>query len=80
MVVSEKPIKNRVGTKTNFLIMKKKVEQKFALKLNKKAVATIKGGADSAGGADQAAASGQAKNTCQWSSCDNCHSWKCALS
>lgn len=79
MVVSEKPTNNRVGTK--FFYMKKKVEQKFALKLNKKAVATIKGGASSAGGGDAAAAgSGQAKNTCQWSSCDNCHSWKCNIS
>lgn len=61
--------------------MKKKVNQKFALKLNKKAVATIKGGAASAGADAQAAAgSGQAKDTCQWSSCNNCHSLKCAVS
>lgn len=80
MVVSEKPINNRVGLKL-FLNMKKKENQRFALKLNKKAVANIKGGATSDADADAAAAgSGQAKNTCQWSSCDNCHSWKCNIS
>ncbi|EDP95983.1 hypothetical protein U8527_13830 [Kordia algicida OT-1] len=61
--------------------MKKKVNQKFALKLNKKAVASIKGGAASAGAnGHAAAASGQAKDTCQWSSCNNCHSLKCKVS
>lgn len=79
MVVSEKPKNNRVGALI-FFNMKKKENQRFALQLNKKAVANIKGGATSDADADAAAGSGQAKNTCQWSSCDNCHSWKCNIS
>jgi hypothetical protein len=55
------------------------------LKLNRQSILkltdNIKGGA--AAEADYAAAaagSGQAKDTCQWSSCGNCHSWKCNIS
>lgn len=60
--------------------MKKKENQKFELKLNKKAIASIKGGAASAGGnAHAAAASGAAKNTCQWSCPGNCVSNTCTV-
>lgn len=60
--------------------MKKKNSK---LKLNRQSILnlseTIKGGA--AANADYAAAgSGQAKDTCQWSSCGNCHSLKCQIS
>lgn len=60
--------------------MKKQQNQKFALKLNKKVVANIKGGATSAGANARAAASGAAKNTCQWSCPGNCVSNTCTVS
>ena len=61
--------------------MKKRTSK---LKLKKQSILNltdnIKGGAAADAGYEAVAGSGQAKDTCQWSSCGNCHSLKCDVS